>query len=286
MGSFSTQVEVEVRRNVHGSENAERVTSRFVGGESEVRNAVGDYLRWLKEDAQKRAGGFADDLKSAEVEIKRRLSPRMHGHTLDPPQPVAEEIHRSTSEPAGEDGWASDNSDTRTSRPTKPKLLGGKTAHSFKRKGSTRAKKYLRPSTDQTESRGEHSKALNDRSSTPSPYRHGPRGGTGISMSRTTSWDVNSPHHHSRPPSLHTDSRKGSVRNLRIESLRTAGIPGSPRELSPARSVRFADSHPPRTSLPIQDTSAAVTSQSGSGDKEEDTSRTGKVAFELPSDTR
>jgi len=278
---FPTQVEVEVRRNVHGPENAERMTSRFVGGESEVRNAVGGYLRWLKEDAQNRAEGLADGLKSAEVEIKRRLSPRMHSNTLDPPQPVAEEIHRSTSEPVGEDGWASDNSDTRAPRPTKPKLLGGKTAHSFKRKGSTKTKKHPRPSSGLNESRGEHSKALGDRSSTPSPYRHG---GTGIPVSRTVSWDVGSPYHRSRPPSLHTDSRRGSVKNLRIESLRTAGMPGSPRELSPARSVRFADSHPPRTALPMQDPSTATTSQSGPGDRDEDSSRIGKVAFELPGD--
>ena len=279
------QVEVEVRRNVFGSENAERVTSRFVGGESEVKSAVGDYLRWLKEDTQKHAEGLMDGLKSAEAEIKRRLSPKVHSRTLDPPQPVPEEIHRSASGTVEEDDWASDNSDTRASRPTKPKSLGGKSAFSFKRKGSAKGKKYVRPSTapTPTESR-EHSKARGDRSATPSPHRYGRFGGSGIPVSRTASWDVGSPYYHPRSPSMQPDSRRGSVRNLRIESLRTAGIPGSPRELSPARSVRFADSHPPRTPLPIQDSSTPTPSQSRFADKEEDTSRSGKVAFELPSD--
>ena len=283
MNFFSTQVEVEVRRNVYGPENAERMTSRFVGGESEVRSAVGDYLRWLKEDAHKRAEGLADGLKSAEVEIKRRLSPKMHNRILDP-QSVVEETHQLTSEPA-EDDWASDNSDTRASRPTKTKSLGGKATLPFTRKGSAKKKKYIRPSTVETpDISREHSKVRDDRSPTPSPHRYGRHRGTGIPVSRTTSWDVSSPYYDPRPSSMLPDSRRGSIRNLRIDSLRTGGMPGSPRELSPARSVRFADSHPPRASLPIHDTSAASTSQLGPGDREEDSSRTGKVAFGLPSD--
>ena len=279
-GFFSMQVEVEVRRNVYGPENAERITSRFVGGETEVRNAVGDYLRWLKEDAHKRAEGLVDGIKSAEVEIKQRLSPKIHNRTLDP-ESVVEEAHQLTSEPA-EDDWASDNSDTRASRPTTTKSLGGKVALPFKRKGSAKKKKYIRPSTVETPNISrEHSKVRDDRSSTPSPHRYGIHRGTGIPVSRTASWDVGSPYYNPRAPSVHPDSRRGSIRNLRIESLRTAGIPGSPRELSPARSVRFADPHPPRTPLSIQDTSML---QSGPGDGDEDSPRTGKVAFELPSD--
>ena len=281
IGSHSPQVEVEVRRNVFGPENAERLTSRFVGGESEVRGAVGDYLRWLKEDSQKRAEGIIDDLKSAEEEIKRRLSPRIHDHTLDPSQQVVEEIHRSTSEPIEEGGWASDDSDTRASRPTVPKSLGGKKP---KRKGSVKTK-YIRHSTPNSPNDSpEHSKARGDRSATPSPHRYGRYGGSGIPVLRTTSWDVGSPYRHSRPPSMHTDSRRGSVRNLRIESLRTAGIPGSPRELSPARSVRFADSHPPRTPLSTQGTFPSTLQQQRPEDKEEGTSGGGRIAFELPGD--
>lgn len=223
-----------------------------------------------------------DGLKSAEEEIKRRLSPKIHGRALDPPQPAQEEIRRSISEPVEEDGWASDNSDTRAPRSKNTKSLGGKATLSFKRKGSAK-KKHIRPSAVETPNISrEPSKVRGDRSSTPSPHRYSRFGGTGISVSRTTSWDVGSPYHHSRPPSMHADSRRGSVRNLRIDSLRTAGIPGSPRELSPARSVRFADSHLSRT--PLHDTSVATTSHLGPGNREEDSTRIGKVAFELPSD--
>lgn len=282
IGSLAIQVEVEVRRNVYGSENAERMTSRFVGGESEVRGAVSDYLRWLKEDAHKRAEGLVDGLKSAEVEIKRHLSPKTHDRTLGPPHLAVEEIHRSTSEPI-EDSQASDNIDTRASRSTNTKSLGGKATLPFKHKGSAKKKKYIQPSTAETLNISrEQSKVREDRSSTPSPHRHSRHGGTGVPVLRTTSWDVGSPYYHPRSSSIHTDSRIGSVRNLRIESLRTAGMPGSPRELSPARSVRFADSHPPRQPLPMQDTSAATTLQSGPADREEDSSRIGRVAFELP----
>ena len=227
-----------------------------------------------------------DGLKSAEAEIKRRLSPKVQTRTLDPP-PVEEEDHRPVSGPAEEDDWASDNSDTRASRPTKPKSLGGKPTFSFKRKGSAKTRKYVRPSTaDSPTLSREHSTTRGDRSSTPSPHRHGfgRYGGTGIPVSRTASWDVGSPYYNPRSPSVHTDSRRGSVRNLRIESLRSAGMPGSPRELSPARSVRFADSHPPRPPLSMQDTSTSSPSHSRFADREEDSSRNGKVAFELPSD--
>lgn len=275
MGYFPAQVEVEVRRNVYAPENAARMTSRFVGGESEVRNAVGGYLRWLKEDAHKHAEGFMDGLRSAEVEIKRHLSPKIHDRTLESPQ-VPGEVHRSPSGSVEGDEWASDNSDTRASRPTKTKSLSGKMNLPFKHRGS---KKHIRPSTAETPNISrEHSRVREDRSSTPSPQRYGRRRGSGIPVSRTTSWDMVSSYH-SRPNSAHADSRRGSVRNLRIESLRTAGMPGSPRELSPARSVRFADSHPPRTSLPFQDIS-----QSGYGDKDQDSPRNTKVAFELPND--
>ena len=271
---FSTQVEVEVRRNVFGPENTERVTSRFVGGESEVRSAVGDYLRWLKEDAHKRAEGLVDGLKSAEAEIKRHLSPKTDNRTLDPP-PVVEETHQLASGPA-EDDWESDTSDPRASRPTGTKSLGGKAILPFKRKGSAKKKKHIRASTAETPNISrEHSRVGDDRSSTPSPQRYSQHRMTGVPVSRTTSWDVGSPYYNPRPSFAQTDSRRGSVRNLRIESLRTAGIPGSPRELSPARSVRFADSHLPRT---------ASTLHLGSGDGEEDPPRAGKVAFELPSD--
>lgn len=62
-------------------------------------------------------------------------------------------------------------------------------------------------------------------------------------------------------------------------------MPGSPRELSPARSVRFVDSHPPRTPLPMPDTATSGSSQLRPGDKEEDDlPKNGKVAFELPGD--
>ena len=260
------------------------MTSRFVGGESEVRSAVGDYLRWLKEDAHKRAEGLKDDLKSAEVEIKRHFGPNIHSRALDPLQPAVEEMHRSTSEPV-EDDWASDDNDTRASRPTNTKSLHGKAALSFKRKGSAKKKKNVRPSTFETPNISrEHSRVRGTRSSTPSPHRYGLQGGTGIPVSRTTSWDIGSPYYNPRPTSAQTDSRRGSIRNLRIESLRSTGMPGSPRELSPARSVRFADSHPPRMPLSMQDTSVATTSQSKPGDGDEDSPRTGKVAFELPSD--
>lgn len=263
------QVEVEVRRNVYGPENAERMTHRFVGGQSEVRSAVGDYLRWLKEDAHKRAEGLIGGLKSAEVEIKRHLSPKTHDRTLDP---------QTQPEPA-EDGWESDNSETRASRSTNTKSLGGKATLPFKRKGSAK-KKYIRPSPAETPNISrEHSRVPDDRSSTPSPHRYTRRGGTGIPVSRTTSWDVGSPYYNPRPSTSHPDSRRGSIRNLRIESLRSAGMPGSPRELSPARSVRFVDSHPPRTSLPMQDTSQS--GQAGGGD---DSLRTGKAAFESLTD--
>lgn len=259
------------------------MTSRFAGRESEVRNAVGDYLRWLREDAHKRAEGFKDDLKSAEVEIKRRLSPKQHNRARDPLQPAVEEMHQSTSEPV-EGDWASDDSDTRASRPTNTKSLHGKATFPFKHKESAKKRKHVRPSTVETPNISrEHSRVRGDRSSTPSPHRHGPRG-TGIPVLRTTSWDVGSLYYHPRPTSAQTDSRRGSIRNLRIDSLRTAGMPGSPRELSPARSVRFADSHPPRLPLPMQDTSVATTSQSRPGEGDEDSPRTGKVAFELPSD--
>ena len=242
-----TQVEVEVRRNVFGPENAERITSRFAGRDSEVRSAVGDYLRWLKEDAHKHTEGLMDGLKSAEEEIKRRLSPKIRNLALDLPPPGADE----------EDDWASDASDTRASRPTVPKSLGGKPAFSFKGKGSAKTKKHIRPSTaDSPTFSREHSEVRGD---TPSPHRHGRRpGGSGLPVSRTATWEAGSPYYHPRSPSVHPDSRRGSVKNLRIESLRSAGMPGSPRELSPARSVRFVDSHPPRTPLPIQDTSAST----------------------------
>jgi hypothetical protein len=244
------------------------MTHRFVGGESEVRTAVGDYLRWLKEDTHKRAEGLVGGLKSAELEIKQRLSPSSHDPALDS-QPAAE----------AEGDWESDNSETRASRPTNTKSLAGKATLPFKRRGSAK-KKHIRPSTAETPNVSpEHSRARGDRSSTPSPHRYGLRRGTGIPVSRTTSWDVGSPYYNPRPSSSHPDSRRGSVRNLRIESLRSAGMPGSPRELSPARSVRFADSHPPRTPLPIQDMS-----QLGQVDREDDFVRTGKVAFELPTD--
>jgi hypothetical protein len=286
IGSLPAQVEVEVHRNVFGPENSERMTSRFVGRDTEVRSAVGDYLRWLKEDAQKRAEGV---IKSAEVEIKRHFSPNMQTRTLDPQQ-VAEEAHPSTSEPVEEEDWASDASDTRASRPTKTKSLSGKAVLPFRRKGSVKAKKYVRPSTASTPNQSrEPSQVRGNRSPTPSPPRYG-KYGTGIPVSRTASWDVGSPYYHPRSSSIHTDSRRGSVRNLRIESLRTAGMPGTPRELSPARSVRFVDSPPPRTPLPVHDTSAPGPSQlghggsgGGSGDKEDDSPRNGKVAFELPS---
>jgi hypothetical protein len=208
-----------------------------------------------------------DDLRSAEAEIRRHLSPKVHNRALDS-QPAVEEVHRSPAESADEDGWASDNSETRPSRPTGTKSL-------FKHKGS---KKHIRPSTVETPNISrEHSRTREDRSSTPSPQPYGRHHrGSGIPVSRTASWDMISSYH-SRPPSVYTDSRRGSVRNLRIESLRTSGMPGSPRELSPARSVRFADSHPPRASLHLQDAS-----QSGHVDKDQDPSR--KVAFELPSD--
>lgn len=272
------QVEVEVRRNVYGPENAERITHRFVGGESEVRTAVGDYLRWLKEDTHKRAEELIDGLKSAEVDIKRRLSPKSHHRTLDP-QSTAEGSHQPIQAVPAEDDWESDNSETRASRPTNTKSLSGKATLPFKRKGSAK-KKHIRPSTAETPNISrEHSRARDDRSSTPSPHRYSRRGATGIPVSRTTSWDVGSPYFNPRPSSSHPDSRRGSIRNLRIESLRSGGVPGSPRELSPARSVRFVDSHPPRTPLPIQDTS-----QSGLAGGEDDSLRTGKVAFDLPSD--
>jgi hypothetical protein len=258
------------------------MTSRFVGGESEVRNAVGDYLRWLKEDTHKRAEGLVNGLKSTEEEIKRHLSPKMHHRTPDSNSTV-EEVQRSPSELVEEDGWVSDNSDTRASRPTKTKSLGGKTTLPSKSRGS--AKKYIRPSTAPTPNISrEHSRVREDRSSTPSPQRYGRHHrGTGIPVSRATSWDLVSSYH-PQSDSVHTDSRRGSVRNLRIDSLRFSGMPGSPRELSPARSVRFVDSHPPRTPLPLQDTSAAGTSQSGQGDNDEDSPRNAKVAFELPGD--
>lgn len=259
------------------------MTSRFAGGESEVRSAVGDYLRWLKEDAHKRAEGLMDGLKSTEAEIKRHLSPKVHHRTLDS-HAAMEEVQRSPSDSV-EDGWVSDNSDTRASRPTRTKSLGGKTALPSKSKGTAK-KKHIRPSTVETPNISrEHSRVREDRSSTPSPQRYGRRRGTGIPVSRTTSWDLVSSYH-PRSDSMHADSRRGSVRNLRIESLRLGGMPGSPRELSPARSVRFADSHPPRTPLPPMDTPAAGTSQLGPGDKDEDSPRNGKVAFELPSDRR
>ena len=282
-GFFLTQVEVEVRRNVFGPEDAERITSRFVGGESEVRTAVGDYLRWLKEDAHKRAEGLMEDLRSAEEEIKRRLSPKAHTRTIGPPQQVAGGIHRSASDQVEEDGWASDKSDTRASRPTVPKSLGGKPTFSFKRNGSAKTKKHIRPSTPGSPSHSrEHSEVRGD---TPSPHRHSRLGGSGLPVSRTATWEAGSPYYHPRSPSIHPDSRRGSVRNLRIESLRSAGLPGSPRELSPARSVRFADSHPPRTPLPMSDMPVSASSQPRSGDREEeDSPRHSKVAFELPSD--
>lgn len=281
----SGEVEVEVRRNVYAPENVERMTSRFAGGESEVKSAVGEYLRWLKADAHRTAQGLKEGLKSAEGEIKRHLSPNLHHQTLDS-RPAVEEIQRSPSESAEEDGWASDDDGTRASRPTNTKSLGGKAAVSFNRRGSAKKKKNIRPSTaPQTPNISrEHSRIREDRSSTPSPQRYGPSKGTGISVLRTTSWDLVSSYH-PRPGSSHPDSRRGSVRNLRIESLRTAGMPGSPRELSPARSVRFADRHPPRTP-PTQDPSAASSSQLGYGDKEDDSPRNGKVAFDLPSDKR
>ena len=273
IGSFLTQVEVEVRRNVFGPENAEPMTSRFVGAESEVRSAVGDYLRFLKEDAHRRAEGLIDGLKSAEEEIKRRLSPKAHNLTLDLPQHTGDDQ-------VEDDGWASDKSDTRASRPTVPKSLGGKSTFSFKRKGSARTKKHIRPSTAGSPNYSrEHSQVRGD---TPSPHRHSRPGGSGLPVSRTATWESGSPYyHHPRSPSIHPDSRRGSVRNLRIESLRSAGMPGSPRELSPARSVRFADSHPPRTPLPMQDMSASASSQPRSGDREgEDSPRHSRVAFD------
>lgn len=279
MSSFSTQVEVEVRRNVFGPENAERLTSRFVGGESEVRSAVGDYLRWLKEDAHKRAEGLMGGLKSAEEEIKRRLSPKARNLTLDLPPQTADEIQRSASDQVEEDGWASDASDRRASRPTVPKSLGGKSGFSFKRKGTAKTKKHVRPSTAGSPNYSrEHSQVRGD---TPSPHRHSRPGGSGLPVSRTATWEGGSTYYHPRSPSIHPDSRRGSVRNLRIESLRSAGMPGSPRELSPARSVRFADSHPPRTPLPMQEISVSASSQPRYGDREgEDSPRQSRVAFD------
>jgi hypothetical protein len=43
------------------------MTSQLVGRETEVRSAISDYLRWLKEDAQKHAEGI---IRSAEMEIE------------------------------------------------------------------------------------------------------------------------------------------------------------------------------------------------------------------------
>lgn len=288
IGCFPAQVEVEVRRNVYAPENAKRMTSRFSGEEPEVRNAVSDYLHSLKEGARKHAEGIADDLRSAEVEIKQRLSPMMLNRTLD------SQLVESPAESAEEDERASDNNNTRVSRPTKPKSLGGKTTRSQKHRGPLKA----RPSTAETPNTSrEHSRAWGDRSSTPSPQRHSQQRGTGVPVSRTTSWDLTSSY---RPP---TDSRRGSIRNLRIDSLRLSGMPGTPRELSPARSVRFANSHRPRSSLPGTPTRelsparsvrfadshqprpplpSQDTSQSGSGDKDQDSSRNSKVVFELP----
>ena len=262
------QVEVEVRRNVFGPENAERITSRFAGKDSEVRSAVGDYLRWLKEDTHRHAEGLMEGLKSAEEEIKRRLSPKIRNLALDLPQPGADE----------EDGWASDTSDTRASRPTVPKSLGGKSAVSSKGKGSAKTKKHIRPSTAGSPSYSrEHSEVRGD---TPSPHRHSRPGGSGLPISRTATWEAGSTYYHPRSPSIYPDSRRGSVRNLRIESLRSAGMPGSPRELSPARSVRFADSHPPRTPLPVQDLSASTSSQPRPGGREgDDSPRHSKIAL-------
>jgi hypothetical protein len=220
-----------------------------------------------------------DGLKSAEVGVKRHLSPKMHNHS----QLAAEQVHRSPSEPVEEEEWASDNSDTRTSRPTKTKSLGGKATLPFKRRGSGK-RKHTRPSTAETPNISrDQSRAREDRSSTPSPQRYDRHRGTGLPVSRTTSWDLVSSYH-PRPGSVHPDSRRGSVRNLRIESLRSGGMPGSPRELSPARSVRFADSRPPRTPPHLLDTSAAGAPQWGQGDKEDDSPRGGKVVFEVPSD--
>ena len=268
MCSPLTQVEVEVRRNVFGPENAERITSRFAGKDSEVRSAVGDYLRWLKEDTHRHAEGLMEGLKSAEEEIKRRLSPKIRNLALDLPQPGVDE----------EDGWASDTSDTRASRPTVPKSLGGKSAVPSKGKGSAKTKKHIRPSTAGSPSYSrEHSEVRGD---TPSPHRHSRPGGSGLPISRTATWEAGSPYYHPRSPSIHPDSRRGSVRNLRIESLRSAGMPGSPRELSPARSVRFADSHPPRTPLPVQDLSASTSSQPRPGGREgDDSPRHSKIAL-------
>jgi len=264
MGSPPTQVEVEVRRNVFGPESADRITSRFAGRDSEVRSAVGDYLRWLKEDAHKRTEGLMGDLKSAEEEIKRRLSPKIRNLALNLPPPGADE----------EDDWGSDTSDTRASRPTVPKSLGGKPAISFKGKGSAKTKKHVRPSTAGSPNYSrEPSEVRGD-----SPHRHSRPGGSGLSVSRTATWEAGSPYYHPRSPSLHPDSRRGSVRNLRIESLRSAGLPGSPRELSPARSVRFVDSHPPRTPLPIQDMSASTSSRPG-GREGDDSPRHSKIAL-------
>lgn len=277
MTYFSTQVEVEVHRNVYAPEHAEQMTSRFAGRDTEVRSAVSDYLRWLKEDTHKHAERLVDGLKSAEEEIERRLSPKFHSRTLESPGPLAEGLDYSPAESA-EGGWVSDDSNTRASRPTHTKSLGGKPPHPSKRGGSAKKRKHIRPSTVETPNISrEPSRSRGDRSTTPSPQRYGqPRRATGIPVSRTTSWDVISSYH-PRSASVHPDSRRGSVRNLRIESLRSGGMPGSPRELSPARSVRFADSHPPRTPLPVQDTS-------GLGGREEDSPRASRVAFDLPSD--
>ena len=247
------------------------MTSRFVGGESEVRTAVLDYLHWLKEDTHKHAEGLVVGLKSAEAELKRHLNPKVHHNSPLSSQLAVEEVSPSPSELVEEGGWVSDDSKTRTSRPTKTKSLGGKTTRSFKRRGSGKTKKPIRPSTAPTPSTPRtHPRVREGRSSSPSSQPYPLQRRTGVPISRTASWDLASPYH-SRSNSLLPDSRKGSVWNLRIESLRSAGMPGSPRELSPARSVRFVDSHPSRTPPYSQDTPGASTSQLGlgQGDQEE-----------------
>jgi hypothetical protein len=90
------------------------------------------------------------------------------------------------------------------------------------------------------------------------------------------------------PAFLDNDSRAGSLRNLRLENLRQVGA-HSPREQSPARSVRFVDNERANVNSSRTFTSPPIegpgSSQSNSFSDDEDSAK-GKVTFEAASEPK
>jgi len=178
-------------------------------------------------------------------------------------QEVDEKLPKSVSPPEDEadDGWASEGSGSGTSargsrtrsRSSKQKILGkSHVGQGSRRRNSFRSKRIGGPAArapveeEAPASRGSMT-----------PVRRG-------------------------PAFLDNDSRAGSLRNIRLENLRQIGTQ-SPREHSPARSVRFVDNERVNANAPRTFTSSSIkgpsSSQRNSLSDDEDEAKT-KVAYE------